>query len=198
MRQQGLRMADKSIMDLHTGDRVAGAERSTRPELGAIVYVSRAARPVAHSDLVRIREGARLRNAEENITGVLLCAHGSFMQYLEGPAVGLLKVYGIIKAHPLHYGLIDLMREPIQTREFAEWSMACHIVGAAGDPSLCEDYALLASRLGAALRPRSAACELLSTFWSGVFDSAALVSLDHGKVRSAYRLPADDGSDAPD
>ena len=107
-------------------------------------------------------------------------------------------VYGIIKAHPLHYGLIDLMREPIQTREFAEWSMACHIVGAAGDPSLCEDYALLASRLGAALRPRSAACELLSTFWSGVFDSAALVSLDHGKVRSAYRLPADDGSDAPD
>ena len=109
-------------MDVHQAEPNDAPKPGARTDLWAIVYVSKAARPMTQDDLAHILEGARRRNAEEGITGVLLYSDGSFMQYLEGPAAGMLRVYAIIKTHPLHYGLIDLVREPIQSREFAEWS----------------------------------------------------------------------------
>jgi hypothetical protein len=134
-------------------------------DLHAIVYVSTAARPVSLVELMRLLDGARRRNADEGITGVLLYSDTSFMQYLEGPAAGLSRVYDIIKHHPLHHGLIDLVREPIQEREFADWAMAFHMVGAFGRASPANQDALLADRLRIGSRPPSAACGLLSEFW---------------------------------
>lgn len=183
-------MGNKSTADVDRSPQAASSRQSTGPDLCAIVYVSKAARPVTPGDLTRILDSARRRNSEEKITGVLLYADGSFMQYLEGPAVGLLRVYGIIKTDPLHYGLIDLVREPIQAREFAEWSMACHVVGTAGESSLTENYALLSGRLAAALRPKSAACELLSSFWTAGRDSVPPALLKHSRARSRRPLPA--------
>lgn len=132
--------------------------------LVALLYVSQAAREVTTSDLVHLLVHARRRNLQEDLTGVLLYADGSFMQYLEGPAEGMQRVYRIIKAHPLHFGVVDLLRQPIPQREFAEWSMACHIVGADGDTSLCDRYELLLERLAHAVRPRSQARELMARF----------------------------------
>ena len=74
----------------------------TRSGLGVIVYISKAARSLGHDDLERLLESARRRNIQEGITGVLLYADGSFMQYLEGPADALMRVYAIIKTDPLH------------------------------------------------------------------------------------------------
>jgi hypothetical protein len=48
---------------------------------------------VTPNDLQHILEGARRRNVEEDISGVLLYADGYFMQYLEGPEAGLHRVY---------------------------------------------------------------------------------------------------------
>lgn len=149
--------------------------------LASILYVSKASRPVTTADLVRILVGARRRNLIEDVTGVLLYADGSFMQYLEGPPAGLSRVYHVIKADPLHFGLVDLLRQPVAHREFGEWSMACHIVGADGDTALCDRYALLCERLAHALRPRSQAAELLSRFWS------------HGRASVARVLEASEG-----
>ena len=191
-------MQDKSITaDDRAGHAVSSAQ-SAGPDLCAIVYVSKAARPVTRGDLTRILERSLRRNLEENLTGVLLYADGSFMQYLEGPAVGLLRVYGIIKTDPLHYGLIDLVREPIRAREFAEWSMACHVVGTAGESSLTENYALLSGRLAAALRPKSAACELLSSFWAVGGDSVAPALLKYSEARARRLLPASPGARTAD
>jgi hypothetical protein len=136
-----------------------------RPDLYAIVYVSTAAKPVPLSELMHLLDGARRRNAEEGITGLLLYSDRSFMQYLEGPAGGLSRVYEIIKRHPLHYGLIDLIREPIHEREFADWAMAFQMAGAFGRASPEAQDAQLADRLRVSPRPPSKAWGLLSQFW---------------------------------
>lgn len=154
-------------MDDHRQDPVDTASRQPHPALLAIVYVSKAARKIEHADLIEILEGARRRNLEEQITGVLLYSDGSFMQYLEGPVAGMLRVYQIIKTHPLHYGLIDLLRQPIAVREFGEWSMACHVTGEVGNSELFDDYKALAARLASTVGQRSAAREVLSRFWTG-------------------------------
>ena len=175
--------------DLHA-EHTDATKQTPRSDLWAIVYVSKAARPVTRDDLLHILEGARRRNVEEGITGVLLYADGYFMQYLEGPEAGLHRVYAIIKTHPLHYGLIDLVREPVHTREFAEWSMACHVVGAGGEPPLSDHYDLLASRLTAAVRTKTQACLLLSHFWTAGRESVAPVLLNHSNALARRRLSA--------
>lgn len=161
-----------------------------RPDLYAIVYVSTAARPVPLNELMHLLEGARRRNAEEGVTGVLLYSDQSFMQYLEGPAAGLARVYDIIKHHPLHYGLIDLIRAPIEEREFADWAMAFQVVGAFGKASPVEQDALLADRLHMAARPLSAACDLLAAFWLKGRGSVASALGRHNHARTR-RLSGD-------
>ena len=155
----------KTVMRDHRSMSTTFQGQTPRSDLYAIVYVSTAARPVPLDELMRLLDGARRRNAEEGVTGVLLYSDTSFMQYLEGPAAGLSRVYDIIKRHPLHYGLIDLVREPIAEREFADWAMAFHMVGAFGRSSPAKQDALLADRLRITSRPPSPACGLLSEFW---------------------------------
>ena len=191
MRQRRTLQDDISIImdDLHV-EQTDATKQAPHFDLWAIVYVSKAARPVTRNDLLHILEGAQRRNVEEGITGVLLYADGYFMQYLEGPKVGLHRVYVVIKTHPLHYGLIDLVREPIQTREFGEWSMACHVVGAGVEPPLSGHYDLLASRLTAAVRIKSEACSLLSHFWTAGRESVAPALLNHSNALARRRLSA--------
>ena len=179
---------DKSTMDDLHAEPTDATKPTPRSGLWTIVYVSKAARPVTPDDLLHIVEGARRRNVEEGITGVLLYADGSFMQYLEGPEAGLHRVYAVIKTHPLHYGLIDLVRAPIHTREFAEWSMACHVVGAGGESPMSDHYDLLASRLAAAVNTKSEACLLLSRFWIAGRESVAPALLNYSAALAQRRL----------
>ena len=166
-------------MDELHAEHTDARKQTPRSDLWAVVYVSKAARPVTTDDLLQLLEGARRRNVDEGITGVLLYADGYFMQYLEGPEAGMRRVYSIIKTHPLHYGLIDLVREPTSTREFTEWSMACHVVGEGGDSPLSDHYDLLASRLTATVRTKSEPCVLLSHFWTAGRESLAPALLKH-------------------
>ncbi len=175
--------------DLHV-EHTDATKQPPRSDLWAIVYVSQAARPVTRDDLLHVLEGARRRNGEEGITGILLYADGYFMQYLEGPKAGLHRVYVVIKTHPLHYGLIDLVREPIQAREFTEWSMACHVVGAGGESPLSDHYDLLVSRLTAAVSSKSEASLLLSHFWTAGRESVAPALLNHRNALASRRPSA--------
>ena len=183
------RKDDTFIMDDLHAEHTDGTKRASGADLWAIVYISKAARRVTPNDLQHILEGARRRNVEEGITGVLLYADGYFMQYLEGPAAGLHRIYAVIKTHPLHYGLVDLMREPIHAREFTEWSMACHAVAAGGESPLPDDYDLLASRLTAAVRTQSEACLLLSHFWVDGRESVAPALRKYSDKLARRRLP---------
>jgi hypothetical protein len=158
-------MGHTTVMRDHRPMSTSILRPTPRPDLYAIVYVSTAARPVPLDELMRVLDGARRRNVEEGITGLLLYSDASFMQYLEGPAAGLSRVYAVIKHHPLHYGLIDLVREPIAERAFADWAMAFHVVDGFGRAAPAAQDALLADRLRIGAPAPSAARGLLSAFW---------------------------------
>jgi hypothetical protein len=92
--------------------------------LYSLVYTSTASRPLAKSDLEHILDKARTRNLEEQVTGLLLFTEGKFMQYLEGPQSGVLKIFDIIKKSSLHGQIAEVSRQAVGTREYGDWSMA--------------------------------------------------------------------------
>jgi hypothetical protein len=84
----------------------------------------------------------------------------------------------------LHYGLIDLCREPIAEREFSEWSMAFRVVDAFGWTSGSEHDARLEERLAAAVARNSVPCEYLATFWGRGRSALASTLLDFSRQRA--------------
>jgi hypothetical protein len=136
------------------------------PELHALVYVSTASRALSNEELQHLLDRARIRNSKEGITGVLLYSHRNFIQYLEGPPAGLERVYAIIKADPQHHGIIELMHEPIQSREFADWSMAFRNISAFGMASPPGIDAVFEAAGSVGSRPTSAGHVFLSKFWN--------------------------------
>jgi hypothetical protein len=152
--------------------------------LHVLVYVSKAAHQVRADELERLLHGARRRNTAAGITGVLLYSDGAFMQYLEGSAEALRKVYAFIKADPLHYGLVVLVREPIAQRQFDAWSMGCHVVGTseplARPHEPAERYAELAARVASLMRPRSVASDLIRQFWVDGRSTVAAAAQHYG------------------
>ncbi len=62
-------------------------------------------------------------NSRAGISSVLLHCNGALMQYMEGSAPVLQQVFGAIRRDRRHYGVIELFREPIASREFGDWPM---------------------------------------------------------------------------
>jgi len=89
----------------------------------SLVYISSERAPFSAKELDALLASSRARNAENGVTGVMLYARGSFMQYLEGPKQAVLETYERIKADRRHYGIMELIRMDIPKREFKEWSM---------------------------------------------------------------------------
>jgi len=134
--------------------------------LSCILYVSSAAGPISEAQIDHLLTRARARNAEANITGILLQRNGSFMQYIEGMDTDLQRIYTIIKNDPLHKGIIELMNEPIQTRVFPQWAMAYRTKNfqAFTDP---DQYSLfLDPALAASLPETNPAAGALNAFWN--------------------------------
>jgi hypothetical protein len=104
-----------------------------------LIYVSTAARAIDAGDLHEMLQRAQKRNNELGITGVLISRGNTFMQYLEGPTGMVEYIYQRIRKDPLHYGVVEVVRGAIGTREFAGWSMALGRPEAVAKP---EDEAL--------------------------------------------------------
>jgi hypothetical protein len=75
--------------------------------------------------LFQIRE----KNKRLAITGVLLLIQGKFVQYIEGIAPEIDKVYHSIENDTRHNELILLDSGEIESRQFKDWSMAYKKVG---------------------------------------------------------------------
>jgi hypothetical protein len=155
------------------------------PDLYSLVYVSTAARMLSMEDISRLLEKAQQRNLDEGVTGVLLYSDGNFMQCIEGPAQGLARVYECIKFDSLHFGMIDLVREPIEVRDFPEWSMAFRVAGAMGASSPTQQDELLSQRLSLSGVPISLSRGLLAKFWSRGRNSVVpnLIELSEDQTR---------------
>jgi hypothetical protein len=135
-------------------------------DLQAFVYVSTAAHHLSEAELDHLLDRARQRNAQEQVTGVLLYSHGNFMQYLEGPRAGVARVYEHIVADRLHHGIIELVREPIAAREFSDWTMAFRSISAFGlsSPDRFDD--LFIAKIDPAAATPSVTHSLLLKFWN--------------------------------
>lgn len=70
------------------------------------------------------------------MTGVLLFTDGRFTQYLEGPAEGIEKVFGYIKASSLHTEIEALSSKQVEQRHYPDWSMAYFTNGTWGSAPL--------------------------------------------------------------
>lgn len=93
-------------------------------ELVSVVYVSSAVNELTPEELVVMLPKIRRRNHERGITGLLLYRGGNFLQVIEGPPHAVDELLENLKKDRRHKGMIVMMRQPIQQREFGEWQMA--------------------------------------------------------------------------
>ena len=94
-------------------------------------------------EIAGILDVARENNRRVGITGALLFSDGCFAQVLEGPRVALEELFETIQCDPRHSDITILHLHPIETRSFADWSMAY-----AGQSDALRDRAVAADAHG--------------------------------------------------
>jgi len=89
-----------------------------------LLYHSRIVAPDrADQDIADILSTARSRNSREGITGILVFSGGCFAQVLEGAPGSLAQVFEKIEADNRHIDINVLFNEPLEVRNFPDWSM---------------------------------------------------------------------------
>lgn len=103
--------------------RRAEPEHSEMP-LEMFVYCSRAAEGVGEAEVDRIIEFSQSRNADRDITGILVFGSGVFFQWVEGPPREVQKLIASIHRDSRHYDIVELDRN-VERRErlYADWDM---------------------------------------------------------------------------
>jgi len=99
----------------------------------SLTYASRSPKPFTGDELRALLEQSRTNNERRGLTGILLHKDGQFMQVLEGDDETVMSVYETIGADPRHSVLRTLLKEPIDERQFGEWTMAFREVDAETD-----------------------------------------------------------------
>ncbi|RZK30342.1 MAG: BLUF domain-containing protein [Hymenobacter sp.] len=93
-----------------------------------IIYLSRATTPFTNEQLQDLLEEARLHNAANELTGILLYGNDQFLQVLEGERGRVQTIYEHIVQDPRHHNVTLFADKQINARAFADWSMAYHPV----------------------------------------------------------------------
>jgi len=88
-----------------------------------LAYASQAVADFPDAALAKILERARSTNASLGVTGILLHVDRSFFQILEGEADVLAPLYAKIALDKRHARVAKLIEEPLDHRDFANWSM---------------------------------------------------------------------------
>ncbi len=89
-----------------------------------IGYYSSTSNDFKESDIKDILETSIHKNKKLNVTGILIYADGCFFQIIEGPDENLDNLYKAIKRDYRHQGIITLIDEEINNRNFPDWSMS--------------------------------------------------------------------------
>lgn len=98
-------------------------------DLIQLIYVSNAQNEMATAELESLLAVAARNNSACGVTGMLLYAHGSFLQILEGEATAVDTTFAHICRDPRHTNIFILAREAIGERSFARWSMGFRHLG---------------------------------------------------------------------
>jgi len=88
-----------------------------------VIYLSTATIPLSSSQLRDLLTDARQRNLDLELTGLLLYAHGRFMQVLEGPESAVRTVFDSIQRDERHKNVETIRLEEKESRHFPDWRM---------------------------------------------------------------------------
>lgn len=88
-----------------------------------LVYTSTAVEDLSPDQLLQILKSCRKNNSANDVTGILLYAHRTFFQVLEGKKEIILNLFEIIKKDPRHENVTLLETKEIFEREFPYWNM---------------------------------------------------------------------------
>lgn len=151
-----------------------------------LTYMSRSCANISEAELQGILEQARVKNAEADVTGLLLLRSGTFFQLLEGRRHDVLATFTRIARDPRHRQidvLFEFEEEGAQ-RFFPQWQM-----GYVDDARASTGQAALLRSLhdiASARKPsRVKLLELLRTFSTTAPTSAAAI------LRQVSRTPRD-------
>lgn len=89
-----------------------------------LIYTSSAVRHLNESELAQLLSQARKHNERLGVTGMLVYADGSVLQVIEGEFLAVEEVMERVSLDTRHTNIITLADRRVETREFAEWSMA--------------------------------------------------------------------------
>ena len=92
-------------------------------QLIQLIYVSSAVELFTQQQLNNLLSLARDENKKHEITGLLLYKDGDFMQVIEGKETDIDQLFDNIIRDKTHSGVIRLLKEPIEQRNFSNWSM---------------------------------------------------------------------------
>lgn len=92
-------------------------------DLVSVVYTSTASRPFRQTALEHLLETCRRRNAEHDVTGMLLYRGDRFIQVLEGPRNIVSSLIETIRRDSRHHDLRVLLDDSVSRRRFADWTM---------------------------------------------------------------------------
>ncbi|WP_367872090.1 BLUF domain-containing protein [Luteolibacter sp. Populi] len=75
-------------------------------------------------ELEQLLKQSRDHNARVGITGILLYKDGNFSQVIEGEEIPVRELFEKIRHDPRHRRVIPVIEEPIDQRDFADWTMS--------------------------------------------------------------------------
>ena len=93
------------------------------PSLIRCIYSSVASSSFSEDHIPALLAHARSANAARGVTGMLAYINGNFLQVIEGTEKSVDELLTKISADARHHRIFVLVREPISTRSFADWSM---------------------------------------------------------------------------
>ena len=88
-----------------------------------LAYLSTAVRLMTDDELIDLLKVARRRNAEHDVTGVLLYCDGTFIQVLEGESDHLDLIFDSISKDIRHKNIIRLIEGKLDKKYFPDWNM---------------------------------------------------------------------------
>lgn len=89
-----------------------------------LIYLSQATAPFGHAQLQVLLTRARIANAQDGITGVLLYGNEQFLQVLEGEQAVVHTRYARIQQDARHRDITTFWDQAVSARTFPTWHMA--------------------------------------------------------------------------
>ena len=91
--------------------------------LKAIFYSSKKSENLSVTEIEEILNWSVKKNAEKEITGLLIEYKSHFLQYLEGPENAVYELYNKIKVDTRHSNVVIVQDLEIEDRIFPNWNM---------------------------------------------------------------------------